>query len=46
MRAIIGADHYTTSLREAVEACVQVAREAADSGRPHLTVVTDANQPG
>ena len=29
MRAVIGADHYTTSLREAVEACVKVAHEKA-----------------
>ncbi len=32
IRAVIGADHYTTSLREALETCVEVAhRDAADS---------------
>lgn len=30
VRAVIGADHFTTSLREAVEACVKVAHRDAD----------------
>jgi predicted PurR-regulated permease PerM len=34
MRKVIGADHYTTSLREAVETCVRVAHEHADPMRP------------
>lgn len=31
MRAVIGADHFTTSLREAVETCVTVAHQEADA---------------
>ena len=29
VRAVIGADHYTTSLREALETCIEVAHEHA-----------------
>ena len=30
VQSLIGADYYTTSLREAVEICVEVSRAAAD----------------
>lgn len=33
MRAVVGADHYTTSLREAVETCVAVAHQEAEETR-------------
>ena len=33
LQSLVGADHYTTSLREAVETCVRVAHEpAAEAG--------------
>jgi AI-2E family transporter len=31
LQSLVGADHYTTSLREAVETCVHVAHEAAEA---------------
>jgi predicted PurR-regulated permease PerM len=33
LQSLVGADHYTTSLREAVETCIKIAHEpAADAG--------------
>ncbi|MGI4944226.1 MAG: AI-2E family transporter [Janthinobacterium lividum] len=32
VRAVIGADYYSTSLREAVNSCVEAARKAAEAG--------------
>jgi len=38
LRAAVGADYYTSSLREAVEACLEVAHKAgADEKPPRVT---------
>ena len=41
MRTVVGAEHYTTSLREAVETCVAVAHEEAEEtrGADHMQAV-------
>ena len=41
MRTVVGAEHYTTSLREAVETCVAVAHQEAEEtrGADHMQAV-------
>lgn len=45
LRAAVGADYYTTSLHQAVEACVDVARKARFDEQPVSERVTAAAMP-
>jgi predicted PurR-regulated permease PerM len=45
MRAAIGADHYVTSLQEAVEACAVVARRGEPAASPPMQSQPDAQPP-